>query len=72
VFDSRIGVYIVVGHPNHYYDGKRYYRLSGQSWQVSVRLDGAWVTIASQEVPARLRGKPKKHKGHRVPAKHGY
>jgi hypothetical protein len=72
VFDSGIGVYVVVGHPNHYHDGKRYYRLSGQSWQVSARLHGAWVTIASEKVPAGLRGKPKKHKRHRVPAKHGY
>ncbi len=75
VFDADIDVYVVVGHPNHYHDGERYYRRTGGRWQMSTSLDGVWITASMREVPPGLHGKRAKSKpkrGHGPPAKHGY
>ncbi len=75
VFDDNVGVYVVVGYPDHYHDGKRYYRWAGGQWQVSTRLDGVWLTVSTREVPSGLHGKTHKIKpqrGRGAPAKHGY
>jgi len=73
-FDSALGVYVVIEHPDCYWDGKRYLRWTGYRWEASVDFDGRWTVVASNsDVPPGLRKKhahAKKHK-HR-PAKHGY
>ena len=79
VFDNNLGVYVVVGYPDHYHDGKRYYRWARGQWQMSARLDGVWLTVSTREVPTSLHGtthknKPKRGRGRGqgAPAKHGY
>ena len=76
VFDSGLGVYVVIEHPDHYWDGERYIRWTGERWEATVDFEGRWAVVAStSDVPPGLRKKHarrhgKKHK-HR-PAKHGY
>jgi hypothetical protein len=61
VYDSGLGVYVVVGYPGHYHDGHRYYRKLDGRWWVSPDLHGRWVVISTKQIPPGLRGKHKKH-----------
>ncbi len=75
VFDGGLGVYAVMGLPGHYWHADRYVRWASGSWHASARLDGAWVVIAGDEVPKKLKAKhtgraKKKHHRHSGPAKH--
>ena len=75
VFDSGLGVYAVVGMPNHYWYGDRYLRWAEGRWHASVRLDGVWVVIGGDQVPKHLKSKHAswgkgKHHRHSPPAKH--
>ena len=38
VFDDNLGVYVVVGYPDHYHDGKHYYR-----WAQPQRHRSIWI-----------------------------
>ena len=70
VFNTKLGVYVVVGWPGHYYRDGHYYRQINRLWHKSVQLDTGWVKINTQKVPrglAKKRGKKRNH-----PAKHGY
>ena len=60
VFDSGLGVYVVVGWPGHYWHDDHYYRDVDGAWQVSVRLDGGWSAAPSRKLPPGL---AKKHRG---------
>ena len=79
IFDTKLGVYIVLGHDHHYFDGSHYFRWV-DGWQVSKNLRGSWTTISTGDVPpgllkkkARGNGKARGHgKRKSVPAKHGY
>lgn len=76
VFDSEIGVYLVVGHPDYFFWDGHFLRFHGTSWEVSASLRGPWTLYADRSLPPGLRkahpAKAKrgkhKHKGH-VPAK---
>ena len=76
VFDKGLGVYVVVGHKTTYHDGRRFYRLRGNIWQVSAKIGrGTWVSISTADIPHGLRlhhrhkaRKKAHHKQH--PAKH--
>jgi len=57
IFDSGLGVYVVVGWPDHYWYGDRYYRFSSGTWMASSHLDGGWAGCAPSGVPAGLREK---------------
>jgi hypothetical protein len=73
-FDSKLGVYVVVGYSDHFYSDGRFLRFHADSWEVSARLHGPWTAYPSASVPPGLRGthpskaKRNKHKGH-PPAK---
>lgn len=54
VYDSAWGVYVVVGHPDHYYYNDQFYRLCGAEWQVSLTLDGGWVRVSEDRLPLGL------------------
>ena len=54
VYDSGIGVYTVVGHRGCYYRDSRYYRRSGNSWQISNTIRGPWRTTTISSVPNGL------------------
>ena len=65
-YDSSLGVYVVLGRRDHYYDGDRFYRRSSGQGEVSVELEGSsWRVVSETSVPEGLRtnGKGKaKHK----------
>ena len=51
-FDSGLGVYVVLGHRDHYWDGEHYLRWTGESWEASVDFEGRWAVVASSsDVP---------------------
>ncbi len=67
VFDSNLGVYIVIGYPKHYFYDSRYYRFKDGGWWVSVLLEGRWVSITAAKLPPglrKLKGKGTKSKKH--------
>ena len=60
VFDSGLGVYVVTGHPGHYYHKDRFFRLIDGRWEISVRIGASWGSAPDATVPPKLK---KKHKG---------
>ena len=62
VFDSGLGVYLVVGIPNYYYWNGTYVRLNAGSWYRAPYLDARWVPCPADELPGYLRSKPVKGK----------
>ena len=68
VYDSGLGVYVVVELPNHFYFKGRYYRHGETQWEIGVHVDGPWEVVAEESLPKGLRGKkgkgkPKEHPG---------
>ena len=59
VFDSKLGVYVVVGLPDCYYFDGCYFRLQDDNWQMSVSIDGAWKPAKVKSIPAGLKAKGK-------------
>jgi len=55
VSDSKLGVYLVRGHANHFYADGRFLRLHAGSWQVSASLRGPWSAYPSRSLPPGLR-----------------
>lgn len=76
IFDTGLGVYVVVGYPNHYWDGDHFFRWIEGRWQISADFHNGWAAVRSQNLPPGLAKKygahPGKGKGHGPPAKHGY
>ena len=82
VFDSGLGVYVVIDLPDHFFIDGRFYRLSGGVWHMSSKLDDGWITISGGALPKGLhKGKhAKKHKhahkkrgpGQAPASRHGY
>ncbi len=74
VFDSGLGVYVVVDLQDYYYHEKRYYRFRGDRWETSVHIRGPWELVVEAALPTGLqkkshcKGKCKKHK---KPRHHG-
>lgn len=54
VFDSGLGVYVVVGIPNHYYWNGMYLRLSGDRWSQARYLDARWDPCSEDALPGKL------------------
>jgi hypothetical protein len=71
VFDAALGVYVVVGHPDHYYEAGYYYRSRVERWEVAVRIQGPWQPVASADLPPGLHRKAlgKRRGGGAHPAK---
>ncbi len=75
VFDSGLGLYVVVGWPGHYWYDGYYYREVDGAWQLSVRLDTGWSAAPAKRLPPGLAKKGARGKDHKRgphPAKHGY
>ncbi len=62
VFDSGLGVYVVVGVPGRYYWDGYYLRVDGDQWYASVSLDGDWEKRGARKLPPGLQKKTHKHK----------
>jgi len=71
-FDSGLGVYVVVDWPGHYWYVDRYVRWSDGHWSASARVDGGWIVIGSDEIPARLVAKHSRHPKRAKRSKHGH
>ncbi len=67
VFNTGMGVYIVVGYPKHYFYDNSYYRYHDGIWKMSVHIKGPWVIITESDLPPGLKkkgkSKKKKHPG---------
>lgn len=77
VFDTSIGVYVVLGRHDHYWDGKHYFRWNDGRWEVSMELGSRWSSASAAELPPGLakrhrRGKGPKHKHSHPPARRAY
>ena len=59
VFDSSLGLYVVVGHPDHYYDDGYFYRLRGSAWERSQQPDKDWICVSAKSIPRGLQAKGK-------------
>lgn len=59
VYDSSIGLYVVVGHPDHYYYDGYYYRLHDGLWEMSLEFDGNWKIASENSLPSGLKVKVK-------------
>jgi len=57
VYDSALGLYIVVGLPNHYYHDGYFYRLRGTLWEVSLKPKVGWAVASDKSLPPGLQGK---------------
>ena len=76
VFDSGLGVYVVVGREDLFFYREHFYRVMDDVWHRSLRIDSGWVLAHKATVPTALAKKHRKarkhHKqGHRHPAKFG-
>jgi hypothetical protein len=64
VFDSGLGVYVVIGFPSHYWLDGTYYRDRSGSFELAASIDGPWS--ASGTLPpglAKAKGKSPNGKG---------
>lgn len=74
-YDAALGVYVVIGHPNHFYSDGHYFRRVGSHWErCGSWKKGKWKAVEVALVPLPLARHyhakhPKPGKGH-VPAKH--
>ena len=55
-WDAHLGVYVVIGHPHHFFHDGRYYRRVGEHWERCGGWKKAnWRTVDAAELPASLR-----------------
>lgn len=59
IYDSAIGVYVVVGLSDCYYHNGHFYRLHSDIWQISLRADADWRVVAHDALPSGLKLKVK-------------
>jgi hypothetical protein len=75
VYDSQLGVHVVVGRPDVFFHDGHFFRFEDGAWHVSVSLDGGWATARAGQVPPGLAKKYGHHQGShgkaKHPAKHG-
>jgi hypothetical protein len=64
VFDSGLGVYLVVDRHDHFYTEGRFYRYADDGWQVSTQLKGDWHQVARPGLPPGLAKKHTPGPGH--------
>ncbi len=53
-YDVNLGVYLVVGMPNHYFYHDNYYRYHEDRWYHSHDLKGNWRTYDERKLPPGL------------------
>lgn len=63
IFDSGLGLYVVVDFPNIYFSNDYFYRWNNDTWQRSASFNGPWVIINSNQLPPGLQKNKGKSKG---------
>ncbi len=63
VFDSGIGVYVVVGQSDCWWHDDHYYRWRDGVWLSAVHVSGPWTAVEVSVVPGGLRAHKVKAKG---------
>jgi len=63
VFDSALGVYLVVDRHNHFYAEGHFYRYAEDGWQISTEPKGGWHQVAGPALPPGLVKKHEPDKG---------
>jgi hypothetical protein len=63
VFDSDLGVYVVVGLPDLWFLDGSYYRWYGERWEIGIDIAGPWRLAPERSIPGRLREKRHPHGG---------
>lgn len=53
-YDSGVGVYVVVGLNDHFFDDGLYFRYRSGNWEVSVNLNSGWGPADQRVVPHKL------------------
>ena len=71
VFDTQLGVYVVVGYPGYYFYDGYFYRLTDDVWEMSLKFDGGWILTAEKPLPPGLRGIHMKSNGNGKSRNHG-
>jgi hypothetical protein len=70
-YDVHLGVYVVIGHPHHFFHDGRYYRRAGSGWErCSSWKKAHWKRVEVVGVPVAL-AKHYQVKKHKV-GKHGH
>ena len=64
VFDSHLGVYVVVGRNDVFFHRDHFYRIVDGGWQVSVRLNDGWAHAHHGKLPKGLSKKALRGKHH--------
>ncbi len=55
VFDTQVGVYVVINVPGSYWLDDRYYRKAPKGWLWSASFEGPWEVCVEANLPAGLR-----------------
>ncbi|MBM4382278.1 MAG: hypothetical protein FJ091_02800 [Deltaproteobacteria bacterium] len=63
VFDSALGVYVVVDLRDVWFLDGSYFRIVGDRWEIAVGASGPWRALAYERVPAKLYKKRHPHGG---------
>jgi hypothetical protein len=61
-YDASLGVYVVLGLPNYYYNNNVYYRYDRDDWYYSHSLDRDWRHCDERNLPPGLAKKYKARK----------
>jgi len=54
IFDTGVGVYVVVGLLDHYFHNDRYYRYRKGIWETTKTLEGLWRKTTEHDLPVKL------------------
>jgi hypothetical protein len=76
VYEAPLGVYLVVGYPDHYFLDGWYYRHVHGYWERCREVDGRWARAEARVVPGRLHARyasqgPEKGRGKGKGPAHG-
>jgi len=55
-YSTSLGLYVVIGQDDCYYNAGQFYRLSSGAWEWSVRIEGPWKAVDDRnDLPPGLR-----------------
>lgn len=57
MFDSNLGVYVLMDYPMHYFWDDRYYRKGKHGWETTEDINNKWRKIIKHDIPQGLQNK---------------